>query len=81
MILIFALIIILHVKEICSTKNNNKKNYNNNRSENLWNMKVTVIPIVTGALGTITKRLVKGLKDFEITVLYSHIQIQLQAEI
>ena len=25
----------------------------------LWNMKVTVIPIVTGALGTITRRLVQ----------------------
>ena len=29
-------------------------------------MMVTVIPIVTGALGTISKGLVKGLKDLEI---------------
>ena len=29
-------------------------------------MKVTVIPIVVGALGTIPKRLVKGLEDLEI---------------
>ena len=27
----------------------------------LWNMKVTVIPIVIGALGTVTKGLVPGL--------------------
>ena len=33
----------------------------------LWNMKVTVIPIAIGALGTITKGLVQGLEDLEIT--------------
>ena len=32
----------------------------------LWNMKVTVIPIVIGALGTFTKRLIKRPKDLEI---------------
>ena len=32
----------------------------------LWNMKVTVIPIVVGALGTVTKVLVKGLEELEI---------------
>ena len=31
------------------------------------NMKVTVIPIVIGALGTVSKGLVKGQKDLEIT--------------
>ena len=29
-------------------------------------MKVTVIPIIVGALGTIPKGLVKGLKDLEM---------------
>ena len=29
-------------------------------------MKVTVIPIVIGALGTISKNLVRGLEEFEI---------------
>ena len=29
-------------------------------------MKVTVIPIVIGALGTITRGLIQGLKDLEI---------------
>ena len=35
----------------------------------LWNMKVTMILIVVGALGIIPKRLVKGLEDLEIRVL------------
>ena len=30
-------------------------------------MKVTIIRIVIGALGTLTKGLVQGLEDFEIT--------------
>ena len=32
----------------------------------LWNMKVTVIPIVIGAFGTVTKGLLKGLEDLEV---------------
>ena len=32
----------------------------------LWNMKVTIVPNVTGALGTITKGLLKGLENLEI---------------
>ena len=32
----------------------------------LWNMKITIVPIVFGALGTITKGLLKGLEDLEI---------------
>ena len=32
----------------------------------LWAMKVTVIPIVIGALGSVTKGLVKGCEDLEI---------------
>ena len=31
----------------------------------LWNMKVTIVPIVVGALGTITKGLLKGQEDLE----------------
>ena len=30
-----------------------------------WNMKVTIIPIVIGAFGTVTEGLFKGLKDLE----------------
>ena len=32
----------------------------------LWNMKVTIVPIVISALGTITKGLLRGLEDLEI---------------
>ena len=32
----------------------------------LWNMKVTIIPIVIGALGTVTKALVQGQGEWEI---------------
>ena len=32
----------------------------------LWNMKVTIIPIVIGAFGTVTKELSKGLEDMEV---------------
>ena len=35
--------------------------------EKLRNMKLTVIPIVVGAFGTVTKRLVQGLEVLEIT--------------
>ena len=32
----------------------------------LWNMKVTIVPNVIGALGTIFKGLLKGLEDLEV---------------
>ena len=32
----------------------------------LWNIKVTIVPIVTGAFGTVTERLLKGLEDLEV---------------
>ena len=32
----------------------------------LWNMQVTIIPIVIGAFGTVTKGLLKGMEDLEI---------------
>ena len=37
-------------------------------------MKVTIVPIVIGALGTITKGLLKGLEDLEIGRLVETIQ-------
>ena len=33
----------------------------------LWNMKVTIVPIVIGALGTITKGLLKGLENLGVS--------------
>ena len=35
--------------------------------EKMWNMKVIFMPIVTGALGTVTEGLVKGLEGLDIT--------------
>ena len=32
----------------------------------LWNMKETVIPIITGAPGTVNNGLIKGMEDLEI---------------
>ena len=32
----------------------------------LWDMQVTIIPIVIGAFGTVTKGLLKGLEDLEV---------------
>ena len=32
----------------------------------LWNMKITIVPIVIGAFGIITKGLLKGLEDLEV---------------
>ena len=31
-----------------------------------WNMRVTIIPILIGAFGTVTKGLLKGLEDLEV---------------
>ena len=37
------------------------------KSKKLWNMQVTIIPIVIGAFGTVTKGLLKGLGDLEVS--------------
>ena len=36
------------------------------KKNKLWNMKVTIIPIVIGAFGTVSKGLLKGLLDLEV---------------
>ena len=52
---------------IVKLKENVKKDkYLDFAREKLWNMKVTFIPIIIGALGTVSKRLLKRLKDMEI---------------
>ena len=40
-------------------------------------MKVTIIPIVIGAFGTVTKGLLKGLEDFEVGARMETIQTAL----
>ena len=37
------------------------------RNKKNWNMKEMIIPIVIGALGTVSKGVIQGLKDLEIT--------------
>ena len=37
-----------------------------NWKKKLWNMKVTILPFVIGAFGTVTKGLLKGLEDLEV---------------
>ena len=41
----------------------------------LWNVKMTVIPIVIGVHGTVIKGLIKGLENWEISVWVETIQI------
>ena len=41
----------------------------------LWNMKVTIVPIVIGSFGTITKGLLKGLEDLEVSGRVETIQM------
>ena len=45
--------------------------------KNLWNIKVTIIPIVISAFGTVTKRLLKGLEDLEVRERVETIQTTL----
>ena len=40
----------------------------------LWNMKVTIIPIVIGALGTVPQGLIRGLEELEVEGLAETIQ-------
>ena len=49
-----------------NNNNNNNNNKNDNNNNKLWNMQVTIIPIVIGAFGTVTKLLLKGLEDLEV---------------
>ena len=42
-----------------------KDKYLERELKKLWNMKVTIIPIVIAAFGTVTKGLLKGLEDLE----------------
>ena len=42
----------------------------------MWNMKVTIVPIVIGALGTITKGLLKGLEVLEVGGRVETIQLR-----
>ena len=54
-------------KKQCNNNNNNNKYLDLARElKKLWNMNVTIIPIVIGAFDTVTKGLLKGQKDLEV---------------
>ena len=42
----------------------------------LWNMKVTIIPIVIRAFGTVSKGLLKGLKDWKFAYEWTPSKLQ-----
>ena len=50
----------------CRLCGNRDETINHIKLKKLWNMKVTIIPIVIGAFGTVTKGLLKGLEDLEV---------------
>ena len=41
----------------------------------LWNMQVTIIPIVIGAFGTVTKGLLKGQEDLEVETIQTTMEV------
>ena len=47
-------------------KESEKKDLARKLKKKLWNIKVTIIPIVIGAFGRVTKVLLKALEDLEV---------------
>ena len=66
--LVFRIFIIIPVTSAIVYDSEKKDKYLDLARElkKLWNMKVTIAPIVIGAFGTITKGLLKGLEDLEV---------------
>ena len=62
--------------KIKNKKKSNKYLHLARKLEKLWNMRVAVIPIVTGALETVPKGLVRGLEELEIGGRMETIQFQ-----
>ena len=61
----FAIVANLRVKLKESEKENKYLDLTRERKK-LWNIKVMFIPIIIGALGTVTKGLIKRWEDLEI---------------
>ena len=55
-----------HRINLKESEKNDKYLYLARELKKLWNMKVTIVSIVIGALGTITKWLLKGLENLEV---------------
>ena len=54
-----------HRIKLKESKKKDKYLYLTRELKKLWNMKVTIIPIVIGAQGTVTEDLLKGLEDWK----------------
>ena len=66
-IIIIIIIIIIDHRNWKNVKKKKDKYLDLARElKKLWNMKVTIVPIVIGAFGTITKGLLKALEDLEV---------------
>ena len=61
--------IIIHRIKLKECEKKNKYLDVTRKLKKLWNMKVTIIPIVTGAFGTVTKGLLKGLETIQTRAL------------
>ena len=51
---------------LCCPRGPQRKKWKTAKREIMWNMEVTIIPIMIGALSTVTKGLVQGLENLEI---------------
>ena len=56
----------LTTEKLKESKNKDKYVDLSKELKNLFNMKVTIIPIAIGALGTLPKGIVKGLEELDI---------------
>ena len=65
-IIIIILIIIIHRIKLKESEKKDKYLDLARELKKLWNMQVTIIPIVIGAFGTETKGLLKGLDDLKV---------------
>ena len=59
-------ILLLRCRTACDNNNNN--NNNNRELRKLWQVKVKVVPVVVGVLGTIPRALEKHLKEIGTSV-------------
>ena len=64
----------ISTRTLLGKRKKKKKKKKKEDKNKLWNRKVTVIPIVIGSHGTVTKVLVKDLEEFKIRTLVDTVQ-------
>ena len=65
----------IHLKE-CEKKDKYLDLARELKKNKLWNIKVTIVPIVIGAFGIISKGLLKGLEDLDVGQRVETIQMR-----